>query len=82
MRLALGLEIQIRVDMKVNEIRGGSTADVDDVSSVVDRTVTLEFPWYMFPVAGVVTGQFEEEINRTMTEMRKYLERQAKQDPT
>src|SRR5688572_30069727 len=49
MRLALGLEIQISVDMKVNETREGSTAGVDDVSSVVDRTVTLEFPWYMLP---------------------------------
>ncbi|KAF4948805.1 hypothetical protein FGADI_9362 [Fusarium gaditjirri] len=79
MRLALGLEIQIRVDMKVNEIREESTAGVDNVSSVVDRTVTLEFPWYMLPMAGVIAGQFEEEINRTMTEMKKYLEGLANQ---
>lgn len=75
MRLALGLEIEIRVDMKVNESREGSAAGVEDVTSVVDRTVTLGFPWYMLPVAGLITAQFKEEINRTMAEMRRHLER-------
>ncbi|KAL2212465.1 hypothetical protein CC79DRAFT_1393692 [Sarocladium strictum] len=75
MRLALGLEVQIQVDMKVNEARGKRAAGVEAVTSVVDRTVTLDFPWYMLLVAGLVTAQFKEEIDRTMTEMRRYLER-------
>ena len=82
MRLALGLEIQIRVDMKVSQIGKGSDAGTGIESCVVDRTVRLEFPWYMSPVAGVVAGQFEVEIKRTMSEMRNYLEREANQDMT
>jgi hypothetical protein len=81
MRLALGMGIQIRVDMKVNDTTAGTAQGVHlsgvHLSSVVDRRVTLEFPWYMSPVAGVITGQFEKEIKRTMSEMRRYLERQA-----
>jgi hypothetical protein len=80
MRLALGLEIRISVDMRVDESRGGSSADADGVSSIVDRTVTLEFPWYMLPAAGFITGQFDVEIKRTMAEMRKYLEGQVDRD--
>ncbi|KAH8176904.1 polyketide cyclase / dehydrase and lipid transport domain-containing protein [Sarocladium implicatum] len=79
MRLAIGLELQIRVDMEVKEARAETNSSVGDVSSVVERTVGLEFPWYMVPVAGVVRGQFEEEIKRTMTEMKHYLERQAEE---
>lgn len=42
--------------MKVNEIREGSIVGVDDVLSVVDRMVILEFFWYMLLVVGVVMG--------------------------
>ncbi|KPI40470.1 uncharacterized protein AB675_7813 [Cyphellophora attinorum] len=81
MRLIFGLEIRIRVDMKVSDTTAGAAQGIHlsgvHLSSVVDRTVTLDFPWYMFPVAGVISGQFEQEIKRTMSEMRKYLENQA-----
>lgn len=82
MRLIPGLTIQIRVDMKVNEVGGEGSTDVRAVSCVVDRTVALQFPWYMLPVAGVITGQFEEEIKRTMTEMKNHCEKRAKAEDT
>lgn len=63
----LGVEIGITVDMKVLE--GGQQG-----SGVVEREVTLEFPWIMSPVAGLVTRQFETEVKRTMSVMKAHLE--------
>lgn len=62
----LGIKLDIIVDMKVlDEGEGGS---------VVEREVTLVFPWIMALAVGFVTKQFDVEIRRTMAIMKGHLE--------
>ncbi|KAF5702935.1 hypothetical protein FMUND_13247 [Fusarium mundagurra] len=80
MRLALGLQFDVQVDMKVedrDESNGSEPARLK--SSIVNREVTLRFPVYMYPVVGYIYKNFETEILRTMKEMKKHLERKPDQ---
>jgi hypothetical protein len=62
----LGVKFDIAVDMKVNNGEEGG--------SLVEREVTLVFPWIMGPTVGYITKQFDTEIRRTMAFMKEHLE--------
>lgn len=62
----LGIQFDIAVDMKVN--------NGEEDGSVVEREVTLVFPWIMGLAVGYITKQFDTEIRRTMAIMKGHLE--------
>lgn len=66
---ALGIEIDVLVDMRVVEVGGEGCR--------LEREVTLGFPLPLRLAAGMVERQFRDESWRTMERLKDYLEAKA-----
>ena len=64
--LALGMVLDVRVEMALREEREGVT--------VLERNVTLGYPWALWPVKVIVANEFRRESWRTMELLKKHVE--------
>ena len=65
----LGMVVDVKVQMKVREEAGEG-----GVKTVLDRDVSLSYPWALWAFKPLVDGSFRKESLRTLEALKAYAE--------
>jgi hypothetical protein len=66
----LGMVVDVKVEMRVREEAG----EGGGVKTVLDRYVSLSYPWALLPFKPMVDGSFKKESLRTLEALKAYVE--------